>query len=50
MLAKISQTGNRRKQITKSTEIDKIYNNYNNGKDYIVIRDTEAMKKSKITI
>lgn len=48
MLAKVSQTSNKRKYISKSTDIDKIYNNYNNGKDYIIIRDTETMKKSKI--
>lgn len=48
MLAKVSQTANRRKLFSKSTEINKIYMNYNNGHDYIIVKDSEAMKKSKI--
>lgn len=40
MLAKVGQSTNRRRSLTKSTDIDKIYNNFNNGKDYIVVRDT----------
>lgn len=48
MLAKANQTGNRKRIIAKSTDIDKIYKNYNNGRDYIVIKDSETMKKSRV--
>jgi hypothetical protein len=48
MLAKVGQTANRKRIIAKSTDIGKIYNNYNNGRDYIVIKDSETMKKSVV--
>ena len=48
MLSKISQSRTRR-TIEKSTNINRIYNNYNHGRDYIMIKDTDGMKKSRIT-
>lgn len=49
MLAKYNQKGSK-KTITKSTDIHKVYMNYNNGKDYIMVQDTEIMKKSKVML
>ena len=48
MLSKVGQAANRRRKIIKSTDISKIYMNYNNGSDYLIVQDTETMKKSKI--
>ena len=48
MLAKVSQTANRKRTITKSTDVSKIYMNYNHGQHYLLIKDSETMKKSKI--
>lgn len=48
MLAKVSQTGSKKRTISKSTDISKIYMNYNHGKHYILIKDPETMKKSKV--
>lgn len=48
MLAKVNQKSNSRSYLTKSTDIHKIYMNYNNGNDYIMLKDSEIMKKSKV--
>ena len=48
MLAQINQKSNSRRYLTKSTDIHKIYMNYNKGQDYIMVKDSETMKKSKI--
>ncbi len=47
MLAKYGQKGSK-KMFTKSTDIHKVYMNYNHGNDYIMVKDTEMMKKSKV--
>lgn len=47
MLAKYNQKASYKK-ITKSTDIHKVYMNYNQGKDYIMVNDTEMIKKSRV--
>lgn len=47
MLAKYNQKGSYKK-FTKSTDIHKVYMNYNKGKDYIMVNDTEMIKKSRV--
>ena len=45
MLAKISQSSNKYRKISKSTDLHKIYSNINKGKDYIVINDSDTLKR-----
>lgn len=40
MISKVGQTANRNKNIIKSTDIMKKYQNLNYGHDYIIIKDT----------
>ena len=47
MLAKVGQKASKR-TITKSTDIHKIYMNYNNGNDYIMVKDGDPIEKSRI--
>ena len=46
MLSKFGQKASK-KNITKPSEVQKVYMDYNHGKDYYMIKDDE-MKKSKI--
>lgn len=48
MLAKVSQTANKYRRISKSTDFHKIYANFNHGNDYIVIKDAEMGRKSRV--
>ena len=47
MKAKANQKLGKR-SISKSTDLHKIYLNYNNGNDYIMIKDNEAATRSRI--
>lgn len=40
MLSKVGQAANRRRKIIKSTDIGKLYMNYNRGNDYLIIEDS----------
>ena len=48
MLAKVSQNANKYRRVSKSTDLHKIYANFNHGNDYIVIKDSLMPAKSKV--
>ena len=47
-LAKLSQKTNKYRKISKSSSVHKIYSNLNHGHDYIVMKDSEINRKSRV--